>query len=106
MRLIAMTTYLIAQIPVSPDPWWTPLANFGIAGIVIGWFMWRDKRESERQDKRHTENLEQQRKIEDAFRTNTTSIIVALSALKSLDIAHSDLVASLKHANENTDRRG
>lgn len=92
---------LLAQMPGSgSDPWWVPLANFGISGIMLGWFMWRDKRESEKQDKRHEENLAAQRAIEDAFRTNTTSIITSMAGVKHLDGVIADLLARIEQQNK------
>lgn len=84
---------------VMSDPWWTPLSNLGVAGVIIGWFMYRDKRESEKQDVRHKENIEQQKQIADAFRNNTESIIIGISALQTLDESYAKLLSKVQQQN-------
>ena len=80
--------------------WGLTLLNYGVAGVMLGWFMYRDKRESDKQDLRHKENLEQSKAIENAFRTNTTSIIVAVAATKNIDAGYAELLEKVRQENE------
>lgn len=112
MKVPYALPFIIAQLPVAPDPWWTPLANFGIAGAVICWFMWRDKvdreeRRAERadQERRHTENIAALRDLENAFRAVVQANYMALSGLKQLD-AYKDMIERLKNDHENPNNRG
>lgn len=90
------------------EPWWNILINGGIATGVIGWFMWRDsldrkerKENQVDQERRHNENLAAQKRIEDAFRTTTTSLIVGMGAMKSLDANYLELLSKVNGAMQN-----
>jgi hypothetical protein len=84
------------------------LLVYGPLGLWVMWFIIRDKldREERRQDKqdqerRHQENLSAQRAVEGAFRTNTNSIILAMTATKHMDAAITDLMDRVKADNAN-----
>lgn len=98
---LAIAVEPIAMIP--DHQWELALLNYGVAGIVIIWFMWRDKLDRQDRDRQHKENLEAQRNLEKAFRANTTSTIVAFMALKNMDQQYSQLMERLQHDNENPD---
>ena len=68
--------------------------------MVIGWFMWREKRDVERQEARHRDNLEAQQRIASAFSTNTTALMIAVEGMKSMDRAYAELAAKLKASTE------
>lgn len=94
-------TFILAEAAsVSAEPWAPTLLNYGIAGVMILWFMWRDKRDSETMDRRHAENLAAQKAVESAFRTTTTSIIVGMLAMKQIDGAYTDLLARIDGENK------
>lgn len=94
----------IAEVSVmeSGNPW-IALGNYGVAGIVLLWFMWRDKLERQDRDRQHTENLSSQRRLENALRTNTNSNIITLLALKSVDVQFAEAIERVRHDNENPD---
>lgn len=96
----ALPFLLLAEASTATDSWVITMLNYGVAGVMLLWFMWRDKRESEKQDLRHRENLEQQKRIEDAFRTNTNSIMVGMGAIKHLDGAYTEMLARIKIEND------
>lgn len=97
---------MIAGASTASDSWAITLANYGVAGTMLLWFMWKDKldREDRKQEKtdqerRHQENLAAQKAVENAFRTNTTSVVIGMSALKHLDGAYTDMLARVKADN-------
>lgn len=97
---------MIAGASTASDSWAITLLNYGVAGSMLLWFMWKDKldREDRRQEKtdqerRHQENLAAQKAVENAFRTNTNSVIVSMSALKHLDGAYTDMLARVQSDN-------
>lgn len=97
----AIPFMLIAEASSATESWAITLLNYGVAGVMLIWFMYRDKRESDKQDTRHRENLEASKAIEDAFRTNTNSIITAMSAIKHMDIAYQEIFVRIKEDNIN-----
>lgn len=91
----------MAEAPAA-DSWSLTLANYGVAGIMLIWFMWRDKLDRDErkqnqadQERRHMENLAANKRIEDGFRTTTASLIVGMGGMKSLDQNYQDLLAKL-----------
>lgn len=95
-----IAAFLLAQAANPAGIGWEgALVNYGALGLWVLWMLYRDKRESEKQDKRHEENLAAQKAIEKAFRTNTTSIIVVLSKLKNLDTTSLDILERIKADN-------
>lgn len=66
--------------------------------------IYRDNRESTKQDARHKENIEQSKAVENAFRTNTTSIIVAMAAAKTIDAGYAELLEKVRQENETSKR--
>lgn len=90
--------FLIAEVATNTSatlsPWLT-LGNYGVLGIWLWYMIARDKKESEKQDKRHEDNLEAQKKVEEAFKTCITSITIAVEGMKSMDRAYAELAAKL-----------
>lgn len=91
---------LLAEASTASESWAITMLNYGVAGSMLIWFMWKDKldREERRQEKidqerRHQENLAAQKAVENAFRTNTNSVILGMSALKHLNGAYEDMLA-------------
>jgi len=109
MNWSAAAPFLIAAeaaTVAAPESWALTLANYGVATTMLGWFMWKDKldREDRKQEKidqqrRHEENLAASKRIEDAFRTNTMSIIVGISAMKNIDSQYSELLRKIQDEN-------
>lgn len=102
----ALPFVLLAEASTAHESWVITLLNYGVAGSMLIWFMWRDRedrkeRNDERvaQQKRHEENLVALRKIEDAYRTNTDLLIVGLAAMKTIDSGYSTLLAKIKEQN-------
>lgn len=95
----ALPFMLIAEASSTTESWAITLLNYGVAGVMLIWFMYRDKRESDKQDTRHRENLEASKAIENAFRTNTESIIVGLAAMKTVDLGYSELLNKIRESN-------
>lgn len=103
---VTLPLLLLAETANPGEPWWNLLINGGIATGVIGWFMWRDKQDREERkqaqadhERRHNDHIAQQKKIEDAFRTTTDSLIIAMSAMKTIDNGYADLLARMKATN-------
>lgn len=96
------TPVILAEAATNAENWGQTLANYGVAGIMLAWFMWRDKLDRDERERRHNENIAQQRKIEDAFRTTTDSLIVGLSSVKHLDAGYSELLTKLQGNAKNT----
>lgn len=99
---------VFAQAEVSPFSWSQALLVYGPLGLWVLWFIVRDKmdrdeRTKERVDleRRHQENLAAQKAVENAFRTNTNSIITAMAATKHMDGAFTDLLERIKEDNRN-----
>ncbi len=100
---------LILAQATNADPqfsWFQSLPQFGVCGLWILWFVLRDKldreeRKQERldQERRHQENLAAQKDVENAFRTNTNSVILAMAALKHLDGTFGDMLERVKSDN-------
>lgn len=102
----ALPLFMIAEASTSSESWTITLLNYGVAGGMLLWFMWKDKldrdeRKTEKvdQERRHQENLSAQRAVESAFRTNTNSVILGMSALKHLNGAFEDMLARVKADN-------
>lgn len=79
MSKIFPVAWVIAQANVGPDvQWWTPLANAGVTGAVLMFFMWQfAKKEDQRNDVA--------RKQVDAINDLTTGMMTAVLALNTLD---------------------
>lgn len=78
------------------------LWTYGPLGIWVAWMIYRDKRESDKQDKRHEENLAQQRRTEEALRTSTSIFITGMAGLQNLDESFSRLLKRIE--TENTEK--
>ncbi len=97
----------LAEVASSiPFSWTQALLVYGPLGLWVAWFVIRDRldreeRKQERidQERRHQENLAAQRAVENAFRTNTNSIIVGMAATKHMDGAFTDLLERIKADN-------
>lgn len=90
----------------TPFSWTQALLVYGPLGLWVAWFVIRDRLDREErkleridQERRHQENLEASRKIEDAFRTNTNSIITGMAAMKHLDTAYAEILVRIKEDN-------
>lgn len=79
---------------------WRELINYGALGIWVVFMIYRDYRESTKQDKRHEENLAASKRIEDAFRTNTESIIIGISGMQTLDDNYKKLLSTVRQHNK------
>lgn len=94
--------FVTAEIVATPDfgsGFYSALLNYGALGIWVAFMIYRDYRESNKQDKRHEENLEAFKRIEDAYRTNTDLMIVGLGGVKNMDSQYTALLEKLKSAN-------
>lgn len=91
---------LLAEAGTSADSWSITLLNYGVAGAMLIWFAWRDNRDSKKRDEQHKENIEQQKEIAKAFRTNTESIIIGISALQTLDASYAKLLGTVRDQNK------
>lgn len=94
---------ILAQAQDPAVSWIHVLPQYGICGLWILWFIIRDKldrdeRKAEKVDleRRHQENLSAQRAVENAFRTNTNSVILGMSAMKHLNGAFEDMLERVK----------
>lgn len=106
MNWSATAPFLLAAeaANAASDSWALTIANYGVATTMLGWFMWKEKldRDERKQEKidmerRHAENLEQQKKVEDAFKTCITSITIAMEGMKSMDRTYADLASKLNN---------
>lgn len=75
------------------------MANGSIAAGMLIWFVWRDNRDSKKRDEQHKENIEQQRRVEDAYRTSAEIQVIGLQAMKNIDKGYSDLLAQVAQQN-------
>ncbi len=98
---------IAAEAGISADSWGMTAANYGVATAMLAWFMWRDKldREERKQERidlqiRHQENITAQKRIEDAFRTNTESILISVSALQTIDSSYKALLDKVRATNK------
>lgn len=105
---------VLAEVATVPFSWTQALLVYGPLGLWVAWFVIRDKldrdeRKQERIDleRRHQENLAASKAIEDAFRTNTNSIITGMAAMKHLDAAYAEILVRIKEDNgsKSTQRR-
>ncbi len=90
---------LLAQAELVHAAWAPALINYGALGLWVIFMVWRDNRESIKQDKRHEEQITQQRRVEEAFRINTESIIISVSAMKTIDRGYAELLERIKADN-------
>lgn len=102
---------IFAEAASVPFSWTQTLLVYGPLGLWVAWFVIRDRldREERKQDKvdqerRHQENLSAQRAVESAFRTNTNSIILAMTATKHMDTTITELMDQVKTDNANGGR--
>lgn len=77
-------------------PWVAALINYGALGLWVIYLVWRDNRETQKQDQRHQENLASQKKVEEAFQSVTTSLIVGFGAMKNIDQGYADLLKKIE----------
>ncbi len=99
---MALPSLIVAQsaaTAVDAGPWANTLINSGAIGCWLLYMLWRDKRDSEKQDKRHDENLAAMKKVENAFRVNTESIIVGIASLKTIDGGYAELLSKIRESN-------
>lgn len=95
----AVPAFVLAQSEIGVGGWYGALVNYGALGIWVAFMVYRDYRESQKQDKRHEENLSAFKKIEDAYRTNTDLLIVGLGAMKTIDAQYLSLLDKIRAAN-------
>lgn len=92
---------VVAQAAAGVDVGWgNALLNSGALGLWVIYLVWRDKREGEKADKRHEDNLAQQKRVEEAFRSTTTAVITTMAGLQNLDESYSRLLKKIEEANE------
>lgn len=98
---------IIAEVTAVPFSWTQTLLVYGPLGLWVAWFVIRDRldREERKQDRidherRHNENIAAQKAVENAFRTNTNSIILAMTATKHMDATLTDLMKRVQEDNE------
>jgi hypothetical protein len=112
--ITALLGVVSAPAPAPPISLTQGLVVYGPLGLWVIWFIIRDindrkdrKADRDDQERRHKENLDAQRKVEQALRTNTNSQMVTCAALKHLDVALGDVVTQVNAMNkdENPDRR-
>jgi Na+/melibiose symporter-like transporter len=99
----ALPFMLLAEASTASQSWIITLLNYGVAGVMLLWFMWRDKvdrqeRNDERkvQQQRHEENLESMKKIQEAYRMMTDLLIVGFGGMKQMDTAYTALLEKIK----------
>ena len=80
---------LADAIPAPTDTSWGGLVNYGVAGAMLVWFIWRDNREAK--DKR---------KFTQALEGITQALMVSVLNTKSLDTGIADLARTVKGASE------
>jgi len=68
---------------------WMGLVNYGALGFMVGWFMWRDNRDSK-----------ERRKQIQALEGCTQALMVAVLAIKNLDKGITDLALKVKGDSE------
>jgi len=102
----ALPVVLLAEASTASESWIITLLNYGVAGTMLLWFMWRDRldraeRNDERklQQERHEENLAAMKKIEEAYRSLTDLLIVGLGGVKTMDAQYFSLLEKVKAAN-------
>lgn len=96
-----------AAVSAAEPAWVGPIVNGGIGIGVVLWFMWRDgqdradrKEEAAKRDEQHKENLAMQQQVRDAFKTHTETLIVGMTALKTIDRGYADLLAQVAQQNK------
>lgn len=106
LPLVAVLAEVNASMP--QFSWTQTLLVYGPLGLWVAWFVIRDRldreeRKQERldQERRHKENLEASKHLENALRTNTNSIITAMSAIKHIDVAYGEIFVRVKEENNN-----
>ncbi len=100
--MMALPSLILAQsaaTAVEAGPWANTLINSGAIGCWLLYMLWRDNRETGKQEKRHEENLAAMRNVENAFRVNTESIIVGIASLKTIDGGYAELLAKIRESN-------
>lgn len=93
---------IVAEATAAEISPWAALASFGPLGLWVMWMLYRDNRESAKQDAQHHENQVAMKRIEDAFRTNTDLLIVGLAAMKTIDQNYLALLDRIKASNANS----
>lgn len=72
------------------------LANYGLAGLMLLWFVWRDKRMEERRDNEHAENKQSQKEQTRALNLMTHSMMVLVMSTRNADETIRELAQKIK----------
>ncbi len=97
---IATVAVTLAQVPVHELGWLVPVAQGSLSLAVILWFMWRDGKEREAQQKRHDANILALQEVRDALRSYMELTIIGMRAMKSIDAGYSDLMEQFAKQNK------
>lgn len=97
---------LMAETAAITESGYLTLANAGVSGVMLGWFMWRDKQEREARDKQHSENGSLQRDQTNALNLMTRAMMVELIATRHMDSAITELATKIKEKAETGDKTG
>lgn len=97
MELAAFLSFvLIANAPITEDSWALTFLNYGIAGAMLIFFIWRDKRTEDRRDKEREKAYELQEGNTKALNLMTRGLMVEVIALRHLDGTTKDLAVKIQ----------
>lgn len=96
----ALPFIMMAETAAITDSAYLTLANAGVSGVMLIWFMWRDKQEREARDRQHAENAEIQREQTGALNLMTRAMMVEVIASRNMDSAITELAEKIKEQAE------
>lgn len=85
-----------AETTIAAESWGLTLANYGVAGIMLGFFMWRDRKTEEARTIERNENAKIQRDNTNALNLLARSLMVEVIALKHGDETVKELATKIK----------
>lgn len=98
MEAITLIPYLmlLAQVSADNQSWFLTLANYGVAGVMLIYFIWRDRRTEGRWDAERQKANEVQSDNTKALNLMTRALMVQVIAIKHVDETARELAAKIK----------
>lgn len=87
---------IFAEIPAQDETWFLSLSNYGVAGIMLLFFIWWTKRTEDRRDAERVKTNELQEENTKALNLMTRGLMVQVMAMRHVDETARELAAKIK----------